>query len=83
MHKFSKEDQDVAIRHSIRKSVTEQSKLLDSIGTAQMQQELESRVLTITKKLSDKMEEKTGVEASMTVEDMKEQIEMVRKEIHK
>jgi hypothetical protein len=75
--------QDVALRHSIRKSVTEQSKLLDSIGTAQMEQELQSRVLTITKKLSDKMEEETGVEASMTVEDMKEQIEMVRKEIHK
>ena len=82
MHKSSKEDQDVALRHSIRKSVTEQSKLLDSIGTAQMEQELQSRVLTITKKLSDEMEEKTGVEASMTVEDMKEQIEMVRKEIH-
>lgn len=75
--------QDVAIRHSIKKSVTEQSKLLDSIGTAQMEQELQSRVLTITKKLSDKMEEETGVEASMTVEDMKEQIEMVRKEFHK
>jgi hypothetical protein len=75
--------QDVALRHSIRKSVTEQSKLLDSIGTAQMEQELQSRVLTITKKLSDRMEEETGVEASMTVEDMKEQIEMVRKEIHK
>ena len=29
------------------------------------------------------MEEETGVEASMMVEDMKEQIEMVRKEIHK
>jgi hypothetical protein len=29
------------------------------------------------------MEEETGVEASITVEDMKEQIEMVRKEIHK
>jgi hypothetical protein len=75
--------QDVALRHSIRKSVTEQSKLLDSIGTAQMEQELQSRVLTITKKLSDKMEEETGVDASMTIEDMKEQIEMVRKEIHK
>ena len=75
--------QDVALRHSIRKSVTEQSKLLDSIGTAQMEQELQSRVITITKKLSDKMEEETGVEASMTVEDMKEQIEMVRKEVHK
>ena len=29
------------------------------------------------------MKEETGVEASMTVEDMKEQIEMVRKEVHK
>jgi hypothetical protein len=48
-----------------------------------MEQELQSKVLTITKKLSDKMEEEAGVEASMTVEDTKEQIEMVRKEIHK
>lgn len=71
-HKFSKQDQDVAIRHSIRKSVTEQPKLFDSIGTAQMEQELQSKVLTITKKLSDKMEEETGVEASMMAEDMKE-----------
>ena len=51
------------------------------MGTAQMEQELQSKVLTITKKLSDKMKEETRVEASMTVEDMKEQIEMVRKEI--
>lgn len=75
--------QDVSLRHSIRKSVTEQSKLLDSIGTAQMEQELQTRVLTIAKKLSGKMEEETGVEASMTKEDMKEHIEMVRKEIHR
>ena len=72
--------QDVALRHSIRKSVTEQSKLLDSIGTAQMEQELQSRVLTITKKLSDKMEEESGVGASLTEADIKEHIEMVRNE---
>jgi hypothetical protein len=36
-----------------------------------MEQELQSRVLTITKNLSDKMGEKNGVEASMAVEDMK------------
>jgi hypothetical protein len=30
-----------------------------------MQQELESRVLTISKKVSDKMEEETGVETSI------------------
>ena len=75
--------QDIALRNSIRKSVTEQSKLLHGMGTAQMQQELESKVLTINKKVSDKMEEETGVETSMTLEDMKEQIEMIRKEINK
>ena len=48
-----------------------------------MEQELQSRVLTVTKKVSDKMEEETGVEASMTEEDIKEHIEMVRKEFHK
>jgi hypothetical protein len=55
--------QDAALRQSIRRSVTEQSKLLDSIGTAHMEQELQSRVLTIAKKLSDNMVEETGVEA--------------------
>ncbi len=71
------------MRQTIRRSVTEQSKLLDSIGTAQMEQELQYKVLAITKKLSDKMVEETGVEASMTEEDVKAHIEMVRKEIHK
>jgi hypothetical protein len=75
--------QDIALRYSIRRSITEQSKLLDSIGTAQMEQELQSRVLTITKKLSDKMVQETGVEMSMTENDVKEHIEMVMKEIHK
>jgi hypothetical protein len=53
------------------------------MGTAQMQQELESKVLTINKKVSDMMEEETGVESSMTEEDIKEHIEMVSKEINK
>ena len=75
--------QDITLRKSIRRSVTEQSKLLDSIGTAKMDQELQSRVLMVTKKLSTKLEEETGVETSMTEEDIKEHIEMVRKEIQR
>ena len=75
--------QDIALRNSIRKSVNEQSKLLHGMGRAQMQQELESKVLTINKKVSNMMEEETGVEPSMTDEDIKEHIEMVRKEIHR
>lgn len=72
---------DIGLRKTIRKSVTDQAKLLDSIGTAQMEQELQSRVLTITKETSDKMEEETGVEASMTEEDMKQYLNDVLKEI--
>jgi hypothetical protein len=53
------------------------------MGRAQMQQELESKVLTINKKVSDMMEEETGVEPSMTEDDIKEHIEMVRNEIHR
>jgi hypothetical protein len=52
--------QDRTLRQSIRKSVTEQSRLLDSIGTAHMEQELQSRVLTIAKKNSEAMAEQSG-----------------------
>jgi hypothetical protein len=75
--------QDTGLRQSIRRSVTEQSKLLHSIGTAHMEQELQLRVLTVAKKLSDTMVEETGVEASMTQSEMKEYIEMVKNEIDK
>jgi hypothetical protein len=75
--------QDTALRVSIRRSVTEQSKLLDSLGTAHMEQELQSRVLAIAKKYSNMMGEKTGVQASMTENDMKEYIKMVTNEVHK
>jgi hypothetical protein len=74
--------QDTTLRQSIRKSVTEQSRLLDSIGTAHMEQELESRVLTIAKKNSEAMAEESGVETSMTEDDMKDYLEIVMNEIH-
>ena len=74
--------QDTTLRQSIRRSVTEQSKLLDSIGTAHMEQELQSRVLTITKKNSDAMAEETGVETSMTEDDIKNYLEIVMNELH-
>jgi hypothetical protein len=75
--------QDTGLRRSIKRSVTEQSKLLHSIGKAHMEQELQSRVLTVAKKLSDTMVKETGVEPSMTENEMKEYIEMVKNEIDK
>jgi hypothetical protein len=75
--------QDSGLRQSIRRSVTEQSKLLHSIGTAHMEQELQTRVLTVAKKISDTMIEETGVKASMTENEIKDYIEMVKNEIDK
>jgi hypothetical protein len=73
--------QDTTLRQSIRRSVTEQSKLLDSLGTAHMEQELQSRVLTITKKNSNAMTEETGVETSMTEDDIN-YLDIVMNELH-
>jgi hypothetical protein len=75
--------QDTTLRLSIRKSITEQAKFLDSMGTAQMEQELQSTVMKIARKHSDVLTKKTGVESSMTDSDIKEYLTMVLNEIHK
>jgi hypothetical protein len=47
-----------------------------------MEQELQSRVLTITKKNSNAMTEETGVETSMTEDDIKNYLDIVMNELH-
>jgi hypothetical protein len=75
--------QDTTVRMSIRKSLTDQAKFLHGMGSAHMEQELQSTVMKIAKKNSDVLTEKTGVEASMTESDIKEYMAMVMDEIHK
>ena len=70
--------QDMTLRKSIRKSVIEQSKLLDSIGTVEM---VQKQVLTVAKKISAAMSEKTGLEASMNEGEMKDYVELAIKEL--
>jgi hypothetical protein len=69
--------QDLTLRKTIRKSVMEQSKLLDSIGTAQMERELQTSVLTIVKKTSDEMKENSGIEASLSEDDIRDYMSLV------
>ena len=73
--------QDLTLRKTIRKSVMEQSKLLDSIGTAQMERELQTSVLTIAKKTSDEMKENSGIEASLSEDDIRDYMSLVIKEL--
>jgi hypothetical protein len=75
--------QDTTLRLSIRKSLDEQAKFLHSVGSAHMEQEIQSTVMKIAKKHSDVLTEKTGVESSMTESDIKEYMTMVLNEIHK
>jgi hypothetical protein len=73
--------QDINLRKSIRKAAQQQSELLSDIGTAQMQKELEKRVMRIVKEDSDTLIEETGVMPSMSEFDMKEYLDKVLVEI--
>lgn len=73
--------QDVGLRQSIHKSAIKEIKFLENMGSAQMEQELQKRVLTIAKKNSDIMTEETGVQPSLSEDDMKQYLEEVLKEI--
>jgi hypothetical protein len=73
--------QDANLRQSIRKSAIKEVKFLENMGSAQMEQELQKRVLTIAKKNSDIMTEDTGVQPSLSEDDMKQYLEEVIREI--
>ena len=75
--------QDMTLRQSIRKSVMEQSKLLHSIGPAEMENEVQKQILIAASKTSESMSDKTGIEPSMDEDDIKDYIQLVIKEIDK
>ncbi len=75
--------EDSNLRRSIRSFAMKESKLLDSIGTAQMEQEIQRKVITFTKRIQDRMTEESDIQSSLTEEDMKEYLEQVIREVKK
>lgn len=73
--------EDSRLRSSIRDFAMKEANLLDSIGSAHMEQEIQKRVITITKQNQDRMTEESGIQSSLTEEDMKEYLQQVIKEI--
>jgi signal transduction histidine kinase len=73
--------EDVKLRHVIRKSAVDESKLLVSIGSAQMEQKIEKKVIDRAKDHAASMTEQTGVQLSLTEHDMKQYLSTVLKEI--
>jgi len=75
--------EDSKLRQSIRNFTLKETNLLDSIGMAQMEQEIQKRVLALTKQNQDRMAEETGIQSSLTDEDMKRYLEQVIEEVKK
>ena len=75
--------EDSKLRQSIRDFAIKESRLLDSIGSAQMERDIEKRVIALTKKNQQILSEHTGIEASLSDEDIKKYLEEVVNEVSK
>jgi hypothetical protein len=72
---------DISLRKSIRNLVEKQANLLHSIGTAQMEQEIERRVIRITREQQSNLIKETGIESSIKEEDVKKYLAEVIEEV--
>lgn len=73
--------QDEKLRHSIRKIALKESKLLDSIGGAQREKELEMTVLKIIENTRETLKAETGIETSFERQDLIDYTKDVIREI--
>ena len=74
---------DIRIRQVIRTSLLDRSKLLDNIGLADLNRDMEKQIESILKKHKETTEEETGIEASISEHDMKKYVNEVLADIQK
>jgi hypothetical protein len=74
---------DTKLRQLIRKSVLEEVSLLDNIGAAQSKIETEKRIVNTVKEHADIMNEQTGVQPSISEEDIKHYLDEVLHELQR
>jgi hypothetical protein len=75
--------EDNKLRKSIRNHAMKEAKLLENIGTAQVQQEIERRAITLTRKTRDSMVEDTGIAPSLSDVDIKKYLDDVISEVRR
>lgn len=74
---------DIKLRQSIRKLAVKESKLLDSIGSAQMEQQIQKRVVDMMRQNQDRLSNETGVESSLSEDEVKQYLHEVIEEVKK
>ena len=74
--------EDSKLRQTIRKAALKESQqFLDAIGSAEMEQEIQRRVLRFSKKPKASIEDETGINTSVDDDDIKRYLEEVMVEI--
>jgi hypothetical protein len=73
--------EDSSLRRSIKVSARQQLKLLDSIGTAEMGDRLEKKILEITKSNAENLMQQSGIEPSLSISEAKQYLYEVLDEI--
>jgi hypothetical protein len=62
--------------NQLENSALKETKLL-SIGMAKMEQEIQNKVMPLTEENKDRIADETGVQSSLTEDDMKQYLEQV------
>jgi hypothetical protein len=75
--------EDAKLRQSLRVSIRKELKLLDSIGRSEMQKEIQNKVLIAMKENAEILKHESGIEPSITVEEMQEVLESTLRSIRK
>ena len=73
--------QDAELRQSIRRVARTQSKLFDSMVTAEIEKEIEKRVMQVIRTQSVDMEKETGVQPSLNDQEIQDYLKQVIKEV--
>jgi hypothetical protein len=73
--------EDSMLPKSIRKLVIKETRLVDSIATAEMEKEIQNKVISTTRRLSDTISKETGIESSLQEEDIERYCKEVLAEI--
>ncbi|MGA9844401.1 MAG: hypothetical protein WBQ25_19035 [Nitrososphaeraceae archaeon] len=73
--------EDSKLRQTIRKLAVRETKFLDSIGMAQMQDELQRRVMKLVKEQHTNLIQHTGVEPSLNEPELKQYLYDTMEEI--
>jgi hypothetical protein len=72
---------DVRLRNTIKKSMMREYGILDSIGTAEMEEELRTKVVTAIKSNAHLLKEESGISPSLSDEELQVYVKRVLQEI--